>query len=176
MGLYNKITDDEQYNDAALPIDMLTPALSSVPVIKGSVSAYNAFNSFRPFLKDLWEGRELFFANKGNLKDYKNKGIEYYKNFLQSNPIEKEGYGIINFNRKNRGKDQTENFGVYPFLRQQLFKSRIGEATNYKNEPDRVYDHLYNTHNGNLYDYLIEKITDNQGNIIRNYKMMKKQK
>ena len=37
-------------------------------------------------------------------------------------------------------------------------------------------NHLYNTHNGNLYDYLIEKITDNKGNIIKNYKMMKKQK
>ncbi len=75
-------------------------------------------------------------------------------------------------NRQN----QTENFEMYPYLREQLLKSRIGETTNYKNEVDRVYDHLYNTHNGNLYDYLIEKITDNKGNIIKNYKMMKKQK
>ena len=182
MSLYDKIIEDEQYNDIAEPIDMLTPALSSIPVLKSGVYAYSTFNSLKPFLKDLWEGRDLFVhkpfnkMNKKELKDYKSKGLEYYTNFLQNNPIEKEEYGRINFNRKNRGKDLTENFEVYPFLREQLQGSRLGETTNYKNEIDRVYDHLYNTHNGNLYDYLIEKITDNQGNIVKNYKMMKKQK
>ena len=30
MALFEKIIDTEQYNDAALPVDMLTPAITAI--------------------------------------------------------------------------------------------------------------------------------------------------
>ena len=61
----------------------------------------------------------------------------------------------------------------YPFLRKNLENAKWKFNSNEKNEFDRTYDHFYNLHNRKLYDYLIEKITNNQGKTIRNYKMMK---
>ena len=91
-------------------------------------------------------------------KNYEKLGLDYYKNHLQPNPVEIDGYGIVTFGKHNKGKDDITNFNVYPYLREQLKTARRGERTNYNNETDRMYDYFYNNHNGDLYKYLIEDI------------------
>lgn len=82
-------------------------------------------------------------------------------------------YTTVNFTNKNLGKDYIHNLPEYPTLFDQLAGSKYAFSTNYKNEPDRLYDHLVNTNNNRLFDYLIEVIKDNDGNIHHNYKIMK---
>ena len=83
------------------------------------------------------------------------------------NPI----YGDIEITNKNLGKDYIHNLEVYPNLIEQLETAKYDPnlATNYKNELDRVYDHLLNSLNNSEYEYLIENI-NKQG---KRYKMMK---
>lgn len=82
-------------------------------------------------------------------------------------------YTTVNFTNKNLGKDYIHNLPEYPTLFDQLASSKYAFSTNYKNEPDRLYDHLVNTNNNRLFDYLIEVIQGTDGKIHHNYKMMK---
>lgn len=102
-------------------------------------------------------------------KEYENLGLNFYRDYLQPNPVTIDNYGTVYFNRKNRGKDDITNFKVYPDLREQLMGAERGKNTNYKNELDRNYDYFYNTWNDIPYEYLIENITD----VGKRYKKMK---
>nr|DAY81795.1 MAG TPA: hypothetical protein [Caudoviricetes sp.] len=102
---------------------------------------------------------------------------KYWKKYAKDNMIGKSvdvpDYTTVNFTNKNLGKDYIHNLPEYPTLFDQLADSKYAFSTNYKNEPDRLYDHLVNTNNNRLFDYLIEVIKDNDGNIHHNYKIMK---
>ena len=102
---------------------------------------------------------------------------KYWKQYAKDNMIGKSvdvpDYTIVNFTNKNLNKDYLYNMPEYPTLFDQLAGSKYAFSTNYKNEPDRLYDHLVNTNNNRLFDYLIEVIKDNDGNVHHNYKMMK---
>ena len=103
-------------------------------------------------------------------KQYGDLGEEYYQNHLQKNPVNIEGYGEIKFNRKNKGKDLTQNYEQYPLLRKNLETAKKEDySTNNKNEIDRNYDYFINTYKGNPFEYIIENIT----NVGKKYKMMK---
>lgn len=122
-----------------------------------------------PYLGDIWNGRNLildrFIKNQDKIKI---DGDNFYQNYLQKNPAYIKNYGEVTFSRKNRGKDLTENYLEYPFLRKKLENSNKIKTTNYKNESDRKYDYLKNSDNGDVYNYVIENI-DNVG---KRYKMM----
>lgn len=102
---------------------------------------------------------------------------KYWKKYAKDNIIGKSvdvpDYTTVNFTNKNLNKDYLYNMPEYPILFDQLAGSKYAFSTNYKNEPDRLYDHLVNTNNNRLFDYLIEVIKDNDGNVHHNYKMMK---
>lgn len=102
---------------------------------------------------------------------------KYWKQYAKDNIIGKSvdvpDYTTVNFTNKNLNKDYLYNMPEYPTLFDQLAGSKYAFSTNYKNEPDRLYDHLVNTNNNRLFDYLIEVIKDNDGNVHHNYKMMK---
>lgn len=102
---------------------------------------------------------------------------KYWKQYAKDNMIGKSvdvpDYTTVNFTNKNLNKDYLYNMPEYPTLFDQLAGSKYAFSTNYKNEPDRLYDHLVNTNNNRLFDYLIEVIKDNDGNVHHNYKMMK---
>lgn len=130
---------------------------------------------YLPYLKDIWEGRGLLFhkpfgemTNK-EFENYNQQGQNYYQQYLQNNPANIKNYGQVTFGGKNKGKDFTYNMEQYPFLRKNLESAEYKYTTNYKNEPDRTYDHLQNTHNNKLYEYLIENIKD----VGKRYKMIK---
>lgn len=157
-------------NDVALNDDWAIPSL-----VSGVLGASKTI-PFLPYIKDIWAGKNLLFhkpfqnMTKEEFKDYGNMGKDYYKNYLQNNPINVKGYGLIKFGRKNRGKDKTINYEQYPFLRKNIENAtREDFTTNYKNEFDRTYDYFSNTYKGDLYHYLIENI-ENRG---LKYKMMK---
>lgn len=180
--LYGYLTNDRvqqfnPHNDEAIPVDMLTPTLETVLGLRGAVRGYKAFKDIKPFLSDIWAGRNLLFhkpfkyMNKAELKKYNQKGSDYYQNYLQNNPIYKDNLGLIEFGRKNRGKDLTENMSNYPFLRKNISEATEEiSPTNTKNEIDRIYHHLYKKDKNNLYDYIIEEINDTG----LRYKMMHK--
>lgn len=102
---------------------------------------------------------------------------KYWKQYAKDNMIGKSvdvpDYTTVNFTNKNLGKDYIHNLPEYPTLFDQLAGSKYAFSTNYKNEPDRLYDHLVNTNNNRLFDYLIEVIHGTDGKIHHNYKMMK---
>lgn len=124
---------------------------------------------YTPYIKDLWNGRNLildrFTKNQEKIAD---DGNNFYQTYLQKTPANIKGYGEVTFSKHNKGKDKTADFLEYPFLRKNLEGSYKFNTTNYKNEPDRVYDYL--TNNKSLYDYVIENIA-NKG---KKYKMMHK--
>lgn len=128
--------------------------------------AMEYFKSINPNL-----GAETEAINNG-LVDKK-----YWKQYAKDNMIGKSvdvpDYTTVNFTNKNLNKDYLYNMPEYPTLFDQLAGSKYAFSTNYKNEPDRLYDHLVNTNNNRLFDYLIEVIKDNDGNVHHNYKMMK---
>ena len=128
--------------------------------------AMEYFQSINPNL-----GAETEAINNG-LVDKK-----YWKQYAKDNMIGKSvdvpDYTTVNFTNKNLGKDYIHNLPEYPTLFDQLAGSKYAFSTNYKDEPDRLYDHLVNTNNNRLFDYLIEVIKDNDGNIHHNYKIMK---
>lgn len=179
--LYGYLTNDkiqqfDPHNDEAIAVDMFTPTLEAVLGLKGAAGGYKAFKEIKPFLGDIWAGKELLFhkpfneMNSYELNKYNQKGLDYYQNYLQQNPIYKDNFGLIEFGRKNKGKDLTKDMGNYPFLRKNLSEA-IEEIspTNTKNESDRVYHHLYKKNKNNLYDYIIEDIKD----VGLRYKMMR---
>lgn len=102
---------------------------------------------------------------------------KYWKKYAKDNMIGKNvdvpDYTTVNFTNKNLGKDYIHNLPEYPTLFDQLAGSKYAFSTNYKDEPDRLYDHLVNTNNNRLFDYLIEVIQGTDGKIHHNYKMMK---
>jgi len=172
MSLYEKIFDEDNLQDRA-EID----AWTMPNLFMGGYVVKNGFNRvlpFLPYLRDIWEGRELLFHkpfNKMNSEEFKNYnklGKQYYKDFLQNNPVNIKDYGEILFSRHNKGKDNTINMEQYPLLRKNLATSEKGLNTNTKNELDRSYDHFSNTFKNNLYDYLIEDING----VGKRYKMM----
>lgn len=128
--------------------------------------AMEYFQSINPNL-----GAETEAINNG-LVDKK-----YWKKYAKDNMIGKSvdvpDYTTVNFTNKNLGKDYIHNLPEYPTLFDQLAGSKYAFSTNYKNEPDRLYDHLVNTNNNRLFDYLIEVIQGTDGKIHHNYKMMK---
>lgn len=128
-----------------------------------------------PYLNDIWQGRNLLlhkpfkWMSKQEFKNYGKIGEQYYKNFLQKNPVNIKEYGKVTFGRHNKGKDNTINMEQYPFLRKNIENSKWEFNSNNKNEPDRTYDHFYNTYRNNLYDYIIEDVNS----FGKRYKMMK---
>lgn len=171
--LYGYLTNNNNLNDVALNDDWAVPSLVLSIYSMGRTLPYLPY---LPYLKDIWYGRDLLFHKPFNLmtreefKNYGALGDKYYQNFLQNNPINKRGFGLIEFGRKNRNKDITVNKENYPFLRKNINDAVENlEPTNNKNEPDRIYHYLENRNNGNLYHYLIEDIK-NKG---FKYKMMK---
>lgn len=128
--------------------------------------AMEYFQSINPNL-----GAETEAINNG-LVDKK-----YWKQYAKDNMIGKSvdvpDYTTVNFTNKNLGKDYIHNLPEYPTLFDQLAGSKYAFSTNYKDEPDRLYDHLVNTNNNRLFDYLIEVIQGTDGKIHHNYKMMK---
>lgn len=165
------------HNDEAIIDEWAVPNL-----VMGTMGIYQAGKTafeLAPYAKDIWAGRNLLFhkpfkwMSKQEYDNYGQMGKNYFQNYLQKNPINIKEYGKINFSSNNRGKDYPFKMDQYPFLRKNLENAKWKFNSNEKNELDRTYDHFYNQHNRKLYDYLIENITDNQGKIIRNYKMMK---
>lgn len=169
MGLYEYLTDRDINADAAL-VDNQTPFL-----LMGGISTGQKALGYAPYINDIWQGRKLLFhkpfekMTREEFKNYGKLGKEYYKNHLQRNPINIKGYGNIIFGGTNKGKDNTRNMEQYPFLRKNLQSAKWQYNSNDKQEIDRTYDHFFNTHNNNLYDYLIENITKDG----KRYKMMK---
>lgn len=161
-------------NDAAIDDPWAIPSL-----ITGGLGAFKtgkALTGMAPYFNDIWQGRKLLFhkpfgwMSKQEFKNYGNLGKNYYKNFLQKNPVNIKGYGKVEFGKHNRGKDLTQNMEQYPFLRKNLETGTLEPfSTNYKNETDRIYDYFSNTYKGDLYHYLIENISKNG----KRYKMMK---
>lgn len=131
----------------------------------GGKLASKAF-PYLPYLRDIWQGKNLLFhkpfnqMSKEEFKNYGKQGKKYYQDFLQNNPVNIKNYGQITFGSKNKGKDKTANMEQYPFLRKNLENADYVYSSNYKNEPDRMYDYFENTHNNNLFEYLIENIKD----------------
>lgn len=165
------------HNDEAIIDEWAVPNL-----VMGTMGLYQAGKTafeLAPYAKDIWAGRNLLFhkpfkwMSKQEYDNYGQMGKNYFQNYLQKNPINIKEYGKINFSSNNRGKDYPFKMDQYPFLRKNLENAKWKFNSNEKNEFDRTYDHFYNLHNRKLYDYLIEKITNNQGKTIRNYKMMK---
>ena len=121
---------------------------------------------YLPYIQDIWQGRNLLFhkpfnqMSKEEIKSYGKLGENFYQKFLQNNPVNIKNYGEVNFGSKNKGKDKTINMEQYPFLRKNLENAEYKYSSNYKNEPDRVYDYFENTHKNNLFEYLIENIKD----------------
>lgn len=165
------------HNDEALIDEWAIPNL-----VTGGMGLYNAGKTafeFVPYAKDIWEGRNLLFhkpfkwMNKQEYDNYGALGKDYYQKYLQKNPVYIEDYGLVNFGSNNRGKDYPFKMEQYPFLRKNIEKSKWQFNSNTKNEIDRNYDHFYNNYNRKLFDYIIENIKTNQGDIIKNYKMIK---
>ncbi|MBQ2396006.1 MAG: hypothetical protein II304_03030 [Bacteroidales bacterium] len=127
--------------------------------------AIEYFQKFNPSLGAVVNNIE---NNPVNTKEWK----QYAKKNLIGNSVDVPGYTTVNFTNKNLGKDYPYNMPEYPTLLDDLANSKYAFSTNYNNETDRLYDHLVNNKKG-LYDYLIEVIKDNKGNIHHNYKMMK---
>lgn len=176
QGHISNTQEFEPHHDEAIAVDMVTPTLETALGVKGTIGGIKAFNSIRPFLGDIWNGRGLLFhkpfrmMSKEEFKNYGNMGKNFYKNFLQKNPLNIKDYGKIQFGRHNRGKDKTFDMEQYPFLRYRINNATKINRTNTKNELDREYDIFENKHNGNLYNYIIEDIKDKG----KRYKMMKK--
>lgn len=59
---------------------------------------------------------------KEEFENFKKIGEEFYKNYLQKNPVNIKDYGKVSFGRHNRGKDNTINYEQYHFLRRKLRK------------------------------------------------------
>ena len=143
--------------------------------LSGTASGLKKVVEYAPYLNDIWQGRDLLFHKPFNrmsneeFKSYGKLGRQYYKDHLRNNPVDIKDYGLVEFGRTNMGKDKTTNMEQYPFLRKNLQNAVKTGTTNTKNEADRVYDHFQNTHKNNLYNYIIENIT-NEG---KKYKMMK---
>lgn len=118
--------------------------------------------------------------NIGSEAEAINKGLvdkKYWKQYAKENMIGKSvnipGYTDVTFTNKNLGEDYIHNMPQYPTLFDRLTNSKYHFSTNYKREPDRLYDHLLNTENDDLFDYLIEVIKEDDGTMHHNYKMMK---
>lgn len=151
-------------------------AIPSLVIGSGGMSnGIKKIAEYAPYINDIWQGRNLLFHKPFNkmsseeFKSYGKLGRQYYKDHLQNNPVDINGYGLVEFGRTNRGKDNTANMEQYPFLRKNLQNATQMDTTNNKNEIDRIYDHFYNTHKNNLYDYIIENIAKDG----KRYKMMK---
>lgn len=145
------------------------------PLVVG-IKGFNVLKSYTPYLEDIWNGRKLIVHKPFNkmtreeFKQFGKLGEEYTKDYLQHNPANIKGYGMVKFSRHNRGKDKTINYEQYPFLRKNLETAKNENfSTNYNNEADRVYDYFSNTFKGDKFHYLIENIKDRG----LRYKMMK---
>lgn len=106
-------------------------------------------------------------------KAEKKQWKQYAKNNLIGNSVDVPNYTTVNFTNKNFGEDYVYNMPEYKNLLDNLKNSQYQFSTNYKNEADRLYDHLTKEDKDRLFDYLIEVIQEPNGNIHHNYKMMK---
>ena len=152
------------HNDEALIDEWAIPNL-----VTCGMGLYNAGKTafeFAPYVKDTWAGRNLLFhkpfkwMNKQEYDNYGQIGKNYFQNYLQKNPIKKEGYGDINFGSDYNGKDFFWKMEQYPFLRKQLYNAKKFNTTNDKNAINMVFDHLHNNFKNKLYDYIIENNND----------------
>lgn len=181
--LYKYLSNDNvqqfpPHNDEAIAVDMASPVVETALGLKGLIGGVRAYNGIRPFLGDIWAGRKLLFHKPFNqmtreeFKNYGKLGKDYYKNYLQRNPLKMKDESIIHFGSDYNGKDFPFKMEQYPYLRKQLYNAENIKTTNDKNATNKVYEHLYNTFRNKLYDYLIENNTDKG----RYYKMIKEVK
>lgn len=120
-------------------------------------------------------------VNGKDIKDYsssertamRNQWKKYIRDNYVNNSIDIPNYSQVDFTNKNVGKEHLYNFPDTPKIRDLLPDSKYAFSTNYDYEPDRLYDHMVNENNKNIYDYLIEVIQGNNNDLHHNYKMMK---
>jgi hypothetical protein len=155
MALFEKIIDNEQYNDAALPIDMLTPALSSIPIVKGGKSSYDFIKGIKPYVGDIVNGLPLIFGRNNTKADIK----KFYKNNINKRDVYNEVMGETSFPNTVAGKIRAEYSNQVPFLRYFTAKNKdIIHLDNNKNRTDS--DGFYNMKVnwlGKDYDYQYKK-------------------
>lgn len=139
-----------------------------IEIVRKYYNEDGALDYFKKLQPNLGAVANSFEQTPVNTKEWK----QYAKNNLIGNSVDVPGYTTVNFTNKNLGKDYPYNMPEYPTLLEDLANSQYAFSTNYYKEADRLYDHLVNDKKG-LYDYIIEVIKDNEGNIHHNYKMMK---
>lgn len=155
MGLFENITDNEQYNDAALPIDMVTPVISAIPIIKGSVGTYNFAKGIAPYLGDISRGLPLIFGRNNTKYDIK----KFYKDNINNKDVYNKIMGKTAFPNSKAGKIRAEFARQVPFLR--YFTSRNKDIIHLDNNKERLdANGFYNMKVnwlGKNYDYQYKK-------------------
>jgi uncharacterized protein (DUF3820 family) len=122
--------------------------------------------AYQEYLKNAGQAEGLAKADKKHWYDY-------YKNNLMHNEYKVNNYPNIKFNRLNFKKDYSHNLPNYENMPEQLYNSNYAFTTNYKNEKDRIYDHLLNVNGKDVKDFLSEVIPNAGKKSLHNYKMMK---
>lgn len=128
--------------------------------------ALDYFKKIQPNMGSIVNGLEREPINKPKWKLFAKENII-------GKSVDVPGYGTVTFTNKNLGKDYPYNLPEYASLLDRLGHSSYAFSTNYYDEKDRLYDHLKYSDEKNLFDFLIEVIQDNKGDIHHNYKMMK---
>jgi hypothetical protein len=155
MALFEKITDTEQYNDAALPVDMITPVLSAIPTLKAGKAAFGFAKEIKPYLGDIVNGLPLILGRNSTKADIKH----YYKKNINKRDVYNEIMGETSFPNSVAGKIRAEYAQQVPFLRYFTAKNKdIIHLNNNKNRIDS--DGFYNMKVnwlGKDYDYQYKK-------------------
>lgn len=170
QGRVSNTQEFEPHHDEAIAVDMLTPTLEFALGLKGISNAYNTYKGIKPFLGDIWQGRNLWlrkpynWMNKTEQKQYANDGKNYFKNCLVNNPVDTI-IGEVNF-KGNRAKETPAKYmWQYPFARYNL--SRAKKNTPFPNKKEQrvdasKFDNLEINMFGKKYDYQIRNnLNDN---------------
>ena len=131
---------------------------SLIPAAKG----VSELQAIKPFLNEIWNGRNLFLTIPYNLKNleqkinYAKEGEKYFKENLVNNPVETK-WGTAYFVGNRANETDPKYIWQYPFTRYNLSKAINNTPfPNYKKatRPDTSYfDNVEVNMLGKKYDY-----------------------
>lgn len=150
QGYVSKTQEFEPHHDEAIAVDMITPTLETVLGLKGTVSGIKAFKDIKPFLGDIWHGRNLLFGN-----NTKAIGKNYYKNYIHPYNVNNKIMGNVSFPNSMAGKIKAEYVEQLPFLRYFTHKNKnVLKVPNNKNRLDaNGFYNMKTNWKGKNYDY-----------------------
>lgn len=106
--LQGYISNDLPDAGEAVAVDVATPIISAY--LGGKT--FDFVKGIAPFMGEIWGGRNLLFGN-----NTKQIGREYYKKYINPNPVENDIMGKTTFPNRITGKINAEYVEQLPFLR-----------------------------------------------------------